>query len=159
MLIASLLVGQCICTFHNHDGNGGGESQLAVTKHEAVRPHVHVGGIHTHGRGKAHSHSHSRSSNVSPSKDPRLNRHELGYIASEGTNHDLDAIYLLNLGSTFSRFSRTVSSSAPKVVIGVSIPIEISFALTSFQSSYGSRPPPIVRHACPIYLLNLSIRC
>ena len=163
LLMASLLVAQCLCASHIHLGNWHPGNKFDGKhsngwKHETGRPHVHVGSHHTHGHGKANSHSHVHASKTHLSNSKTENQ-RIAAVSTPKSDHDSDAVYILNAGETYHPGSRTSTSSICKVSLDLGYLIFESSRLSIVCSGLGSRPPPITNCSCALYILNCSFRC
>ena len=159
LLIASLLVGQSVRASHTHPGNWFEGTHSNGWKHETARPHVHVGSHHTHEHAKGNSHSHVHASKTHQHRNSKTENQKLAAVSTPKSNHDSDAIYILNAGETHHRVSRTSASPISKVSLYLGYLISDSGTFSLVRSGLGSRPPPITRYSWPLYILNCSIRC
>ena len=150
-MIASLFVAQLPHVPHVHAGSSA-EQKL---EHDS-RAHVHSGhsakGKHDHSHNHGHSHGQSNhDSSKCKSKPKRLS------IASD-LDHDNNAIYLSLSPASLSTRTAFQINKIQKIVCHL-----YGYPITPIQNqNFDARdlwhPPDKYRH-CPIYLLNMSIRC
>ena len=150
-MIASLFVAQFSHVPHVHAGSSA-EQRI---EHDS-RAHVHIAqsakGKHDHSHNHGHSHNHSnQNASKCKSKSKSLS------IASD-LNHDNDAIYLSLSPASLSIRTALQIDQIQKVDCHLhGYPITAILNQT-FDARDLWHPPDKSRH-CPIYLLNMSIRC
>ncbi len=150
-MIASLFVAQFSHVPHVHAGSSAEDK----FEHDS-RAHVHIGhrdkGSHVHSHANGHSHGHSQQNKAKCKPKPQSS------TVASNVDHDHDAYYLSLSPLSFS--IRTALQVDQIQLVDCHLygyPFSGS-PIQAFDTYDLWHPPDKYRH-CPIYLLNMSIRC
>lgn len=145
LLIPLCLMGQFFCP-HSHHGTG-----VAEPSGHSARPHIHLSGGHDHHHGHPHRHhSHGESDDADHPAESTVPE-----SASPLTDHDRDALYLVN-SSCDSRLSavRVIVDFSPASGFWAFAPMP----LLSPLSTAGAFDPPDRYGGLALYLRVSSLR-